>query len=154
MTKLKLRHWPQYLIALLMLVLVVLMGWTYYLGRPGVTFERLIGTASYAQIEDLSLRRYKEGVISPHLFTIETDNEASVISGLVKECGMEKITPAERDRVLDEVDGEMVDVIQASPYLYQSKAYDLHHPKEGRLCVVFRDSGHIYLFVNGNLEGQ
>jgi len=42
-------------------------------------------------------------------------------------------------------------VIKKSPYMYLSQSYDLQNPKEGRMCLVFRDKEHLYLFINGNL---
>ncbi len=154
MSKLRWRHWPQYLLALLLLLLIVLMGWTYYLGKPAVTFERLVGSAPYAQIEDLSLRRYKKGAISPHLFTIRTHDAQAVTDRIVQDCGMQKVAPEALPKVLDEVDKEMVAVIGHSPFVYQSTKYDLSHPDKGRLCVLFADKRDLYLFINGNLEGQ
>ena len=147
----KLRHLPHYFLAFLLLVLLVLEIWTWYLGTADVTFKRLVGSAPYPQIRDLSLRRYKESPISPHLFTITTKDEKSVLQRLGSDCNLGTIRFERLPDVVGEVDEEMVDVIQKSPYIYLSKTYDLQHPKEGRMCLVFRDQKHIYLFMNGNL---
>ena len=147
----KLRFVPLFILVTLMLILVLIQSWTFYLGTTDVTFERLTGSKPYSEIKDMSLRRYKEGVISPHLFTIETDNDNRVIEQLTKDCTMEKITVDKLPKEAEETDEEMVDVIEKSPYIYLSKAYDLQHPKEGRMCLVFRDKDRLYLFINGNL---
>jgi len=147
----KLRFVPLFILVTLMLILVLIQSWTFYLGTTDVTFERLTGSKPYSEIKDMSLRRYKEGVISPHLFTIETDNDNRVIEQLTKDCTMEKITVDKLPKEAEETDEEMVDVIEKSPYIYLSKAYDLLQPKEGRMCLVFRDKEHLYLFINGNL---
>jgi hypothetical protein len=111
----------------------------------------LIGTKPYKEISDISLRRYKEDAISPHLFTITTDNELKVIEKFTKDCDIKKIAFEKLPNVANKVDKEMVDVIEKSPYIYLSKSYDLENPKEGRMCLLFRDKEHLYLFINGNL---
>ena len=147
----KLRFVPLYILVVLMTILVLIQSWTFYLGTTDVTFERLTGSKPYSEIKDMSLRRYKEGVISPHLFTIETDDNQKVIGKLSKDCTMEKISVDKLPKEAEETDKEMVEVIEKSPYIYLSKSYDLQHPKEGRMCLVFRDKDRLYLFINGNL---
>jgi len=147
----KLRFVPLYILVTLMTILVLIQGWTFYLGTTDVTFERLTGSKPYKEIKDMSLRRYKEGVISPHLFTIETDDNQKVIEKLSKDCTMEQISVDKLPEEAKETDKEMVEVIEKSPYIYLSKSYDLQLPKEGRMCLVFRDKEHLYLFINGNL---
>jgi len=140
-----------FILAALILILIFFQAWTFYLGTTDVTFERLLGNKPYKEIKDISLRRYKEGVISPHLFTITTDNETKVIEELSRDCGLEKISFDKLPETANEVDKEMVEVIEKSPYIYLSKTYDLQKPKEGRMCLVFRDKTKLYLFINGNL---
>jgi len=147
----KLRFVPLFILVVLMTILVLIQSWTFYLGTTDVTFERLTGSKPYSEIKDMSLRRYKEGVISPHLFTIETDDNQKVIEKLSKDCSMEKISLDKLPKEAEETDKEMVEVIEKSPYIYLSKTYDLQQPKEGRMCLVFRDKEHLYLFINGNL---
>jgi len=147
----KLKYIPLTILAVLMLILIFFQAWTFYLGTTGVTFERLTGSEPYSEIKEMSLRRYKEGAISPHLFTIKTDNDKKVIEKLSKDCAMEKISVEKLPKEAEETDKEMVSVIRKSPYIYLSKSYDFQDPKEGRMCLVFRDKEHLYLFVNGNL---
>jgi len=147
----KLKFIPLTILVVLMLILIFFQAWTFYLGTTDVTFKRLTGSEPYTEIEEMSLRRYKEGAISPHLFTIKTDNEKKVIEKLSKACDMEKIGVEKLPKEAAEADEEMVEVIEKSPYIYLSKAYDLLQPKEGRMCLVFRDKEHLYLFINGNL---
>ena len=147
----KLKNIPLFILVMLMLILIFFQSWTFYLGTTDVTFERLLGTKPYKEIKDVSLRRYKEGVISPHLFTITTDNELKVIEKFIKDCDIKKIAFEKVPKVANKVDKEMVDVIEKSPYIYLSKSYDLENPKEGRMCLLFRDKEHLYLFINGNL---
>jgi len=147
----KLRFVPLYILAILMIILVFFQAWTFYLGTTDVTFERLIGSKPYPEIQDMSLRRYKEGVISPHLFTITTEDDQKLIDDLSKECNMEKISVDRLPKEAKETDEEMVEVIEKSPYVYLSRAYDLQDPKKGRMCLLFRDQAHLYLFINGNL---
>ncbi|WP_153015044.1 hypothetical protein [Sulfurovum riftiae] len=134
-----------------MAILIFFQAWTFYLGTTNVTFERLTGSKPYSEIKEMSLRRYKEGAISPHLFKIETDDDKKIIEKLSKDCGMEKITVDKLPKEAEETDKEMVEVIEKSPYIYLSRSYDLQHPQEGRMCLVFRDKEHLYLFINGNL---
>ena len=134
-----------------MLILIFFQSWTFYLGSTNVTFERLLGVKPYKEIKDMSLRRYKEGVISPHLFTIKTGNEAAIIKDFTRDCGIKKIVFENLPIELKDIDTEMVEVIHKSPYVYLSQNYNLHVPKEGRMCVVFKDKENLYLFVNGNL---
>jgi len=147
----KLKNIPLFILVVLMLILIFFQSWTFYLGTTDVTFERLLGTKPYKEINDISLRRYKEGIISPHLFTITTDDESTVIEKFTKDCSIEKITFEKLPKVASKADKEMVDVIEKSPYIYLSKSYDLQNPKGGRMCLVFRDKQHLYLFINGNL---
>ncbi len=147
----KLRYLPQYILALLLAILLFLEGWTYYLGTSAVTFERLIGSKPYHDIKDLSLRRYKENAFSWHLFTIETDETTQVINALKNACHLQKIAIESLPKEVAQTDKEMVEVIKKSPLIYLSKQYDLQHPKEGRMCLVFADTTHLYLFINGNL---
>ena len=147
----KLRFIPLIILVILMSILVFFQAWTFYLGTTDVTFERLTGSKPYSEIKDMSLRRYKEGIISPHLFTIETDDETKMIEKLSKDCTLEKITVDKLPKEAEETDKEMVEVIEKSPYIYLSKSYDLQDPKEGRMCLVFRDKERLYLFINGNL---
>lgn len=147
----RLRNLPVLILAFLLLLLLFFEIWTYYLGTPDVTFERLLGTKPYKEIEALSLRRYKKGEISPHLFRIKTTNAQSVIQKLTPICRLEKIDKAHLPEAAKDTDPEMVEVIGRSPYIYLSKSYDLHHPKAGRMCLVFRDESDLYLFMNGNL---
>ena len=104
----KLKFVPLFILVTLMLILVLIQSWTFYLGTTDVTFERLAGSKPYSEIKDMSLRRYKEGVISPHLFTIETDNDNRVIEQLTKDCTMEKITVDKLPKEAEETDKEMV----------------------------------------------
>ncbi len=147
----KLRFVPLYILVALMLILVFFQSWTFYLGTTDVTFERLLGKAPYKEIQELSLRRYKKGAISPHLFTLKTTDESKVITELKEDCGIEKTTIQHLPKEAREADSEMVEVIEKSPYIYLSKSYDLQNPKAGRMCLVFRDKEHLYLFINGNL---
>ena len=147
----KLKFIPQYILALLLLILIFLEGWTYYLGTSKASFERLIGAKPYEEIQELSLRRYKENAISPHLFTIQTDDEKRLLADLKKDCNLKKINFESLPKEADETDSEMVEVIKKSPFIYLSQAYDLTHPKKGRMCLLFRDKEKLYLFINGNL---
>ncbi len=147
----KLKYLPQYILVALLLILVFLEGWTYYLGTTNVTFERLIGTKPYKEIQDISLRRYKKNEISPHLFSIQTDKEDMLIDDLRKDCRLKKITFKELPKEAQETDEEMVEVIKKSPFIYLSKSYDLLDPKKGRMCLFFRDKTKFYLFINGNI---
>ena len=147
----KLRFVPLYILVALMLILVFFQSWTFYLGTTDVTFERLLGKEPYKEIQELSLRRYKKGVISPHLFTIKTDDESKVIAQLKEDCRIKKTTIQHLPKEARETDSEMVEVIEKSPYIYLSKSYDLQHPQKGRMCLLFRDKEHLYLFINGNL---
>jgi len=147
----KLKNVPLFILVVLMLVLMFFQAWTFYLGTTDVTFERLLGSKPYEEIEDISLRRYKKGVISPHLFTITTNDETKVRDKLTQDCGIEKITFQKLPKIVNKTDKEMVDVIEKSPYIYLSKTYDLQNPREGRMCLLFRDKAHLYLFINGNL---
>jgi len=147
----KLKNIPMFLLALLLCILIFFQSWTFYLGTTDVTFERLLGSKPYKEIEDMSLRRYKEGIISPHLFTITTHSEKETIENLSKTCKLEHTTIDKLPKEANETDEEMVDVIQKSPYIYLSKAYDLQNPKKGRMCLLFRDKEYLYLFINGNI---
>ena len=147
----RLKNIPLFILVMLMLILIFFQSWTFYLGTTDVTFERLLGNRPYKEIKDISLRRYKEGVISPHLFTITTDDESKVIERFTNDCSIQKIAFEKLPSVASKVDKEMVEVIEKSPYIYLSKSYDLQKPKEGRMCLIFRDKEHLYLFINGNL---
>jgi hypothetical protein len=147
----RVKNIPMLFLVFLLLVLMFFQSWTFYLGTTDVTFERLLGKKPYKEIKDISLRRYKEDVISPHLFTITTDDESKVIERFTNDCSIQKIAFEKLPSVASKVDKEMVEVIEKSPYIYLSKSYDLQKPKEGRMCLLFRDKEHLYLFINGNL---
>jgi len=147
----KLRSIPLIILVFLMLILIFFQSWTFYLGTTDVTFERLLGSKPYKEIKDISLRRYKKNPISPHLFTIKTEDDRKVIEEFTQDCHIKKIVFEKLPKEAKETDSEMVEVIEKSPYIYLSKSYDLHNPKDGRMCLVFRDKEHLYLFINGNL---
>ena len=147
----KLKFIPQYILAFLLLILIFLEGWTYYLGTSSASFERLVGAKPYEEIKNLSLRRYKENAISAHLFTIQADDEKRLLTDLKKDCNLEKIDFGDLPQEAKETDSEMVEVIKKSPFIYLSQAYDLTKPKDGRMCLLFRDKEKLYLFINGNL---
>ena len=147
----RLKNIPMFILVFLLLVLIFFQSWTFYLGTTDVTFERLLGTKVYKEISDISLRRYKKDAISPHLFTITTDDESKIIEHFTQDCDIQKIPFEKLPEVANKVDKEMVEVIEKSPYIYLSKSYDLQNPKEGRMCLIFRDKEHLYLFINGNL---
>ena len=147
----KLKFIPQYILGLLLLILIFLEGWTYYLGTSAVSFERLVGAKPYTEIKELSLRRYKENAISAHLFSIQTEDAKRLLADLKRDCNLKKIDFEALPKEADETDSEMVEVIQKSPFIYLSQTYDLTHPKEGRMCLLFRDKEKFYLFINGNL---
>jgi hypothetical protein len=147
----KIKNLPIIFLAFLMLILLFFEIWTYYLGTTDVTFKRLLKHEPYKEISDLSLRRYKENAISPHLFTITTNDEKSVIKKLKSDCRIKKRDIKSVPKIIKDIDKEMIDVIKRSPYIYLSNSYDLKNPKEGRMCLLFRDKDHLYLFINGNL---
>jgi len=147
----KLKFIPLAILVILLLILIFFQSWTFYLGTTDVAFERLLGTKPYQEIKEMSLRRYKKGVFSPHLFTISSDNEHMIIEHLSKDCAIQRIPIEKLPVEVRETDKEMVEVIEKSPYLYLSKSYNLQDPKAGRMCLLFRDTKKIYLFINGNL---
>ncbi len=147
----KLKNIPMFILFILILILIFFQSWTFYLGTTDVTFERLLGKKLYKEISDISLRRYKKGTISPHLFTITTEDETKVIEHFTNDCGIENITFDKLPEIVNNVDIEMVEVIKKSPYIYLSRSYNLQTPQKGRMCLVFRDKEHLYLFINGNL---
>ena len=147
----RVKNIPMFILAFLLLVLIFFQSWTLYLGSTDVTFERLLGKKPYKEISDISLRRYKEGFISPHLFTITSEDDSKVIEDLKKDCNIQKIKFENIPTEANKTDKEMVDVIKNSPYIYLSKSYDLQNPKDGRMCLVFRDKEYLYLFINGNI---
>ncbi len=142
----KLKYIPQYLLALLLLILIFLEGWTWYLGTPDVTFRRYMGADVPSYVQDLSLRRYK-AEHSPHLFTMEVapQNEQKMIAWLQRHCDLEKAPADALPPSLTKVDDEMVEVVKKSPYIYLTK-YPAH-----RFCLLFRDKGKLYLYLNGDL---
>ncbi len=147
----KLKFIPLAILVILLLILIFFQSWTFYLGTTDVTFERLLGTKPYKEIKEMSLRRYKKGVFSPHLFSIKSNNETAIVEHLSKDCAIQRISIEKLPDEVRETDKEMVEVIEKSPYLYLSKSYDLQHPKAGRMCLLFRDKQKLYLFINGNL---
>ncbi len=142
----KLKYIPQYLLALLLLLLVFLEGWTWYLGTSDVTFSRYMGADAPSYVQDLSLRRYK-AEHSPHLFTLEVapQDEQKLISWLQHRCDLEKARADALPPSLAKVDGEMVDVVKNSPYIYLTKG------PSHRFCLLFRDKEKLYLYLNGDL---
>ena len=142
----KLKYIPQYLLALLLLLLIFLEGWTWYLGTPDVTFRRYAGADVPSYVQDLSLRRYK-AEHSPHLFTMEVppQDEQKLIGWLQHRCGMVRASAGALPPLLTKVDGEMVEVVKKSPYIYLTE--DSGH----RFCLLFRDKERLYLYLNGDL---
>jgi hypothetical protein len=148
----KFKYLPQYFLAFLLMVLIFLEGWTYYLGRPGVTFERYVIDPVPVVIKDLGLRRYK-AEHSPHLFSmkVDTKDEKAFLEQLTTHCRMQKIDFKDLPKIVTQVDPEMVDVIQKSPYIYMHQAVDTGKAEKGRFCILFRDHDTIYLYLNGDL---
>ena len=143
---------PYYFLFLLLLILAALQIWTYYLGRPGPTFERYLADPVPESISDLKVRRYK-AAHSPHLFTmtVEKSDEEALKRELIAACRMEKISPDMLPPFLSEVDAEMVEVIRRSPFVYLRKDYDLKNAKKGRFCLMFADKENLFVYLNGDL---
>ena len=146
------KYIPLYILALLLAILVFLEAWTYYLGRPSVTFERYLGKPVPAVVEDLGLRRYR-AEHSPHLFDIKVskENEKQLIDEMVRQCHMQKISAKRLPKAVAKVDTEMVDVIKLSPYIYMTAKYNEANVTAHRLCILFRDDKRLYLYLNGDL---
>lgn len=147
----KLKNLPMLFLFVLLLILIFFQAWTFYLGTTDVTFERLMGSKPYSEIKEMSLRRYKEEAISPHLFTITSSDDNLTRKHLVDNCNAKMVEPSKIPPIARKVDKEMVEVMERSPYIYVSQFYDLAKPELGRMCVIFRDNSHLYLFMNGNL---
>ena len=145
----KFKYLPQYFLALLLLILLFLEGWTWYLGTTGVTFKRYLGEEVPPYVQEISLRRYK-AAHSPHLFTMEVDanDEKKLIERLAGRCHMKQVTADTLPASLEKVDKEMVEVIQKSPVIYMTT-----DPKR-RFCLLFRDKEKYYLYLEGDLEKQ
>ena len=143
----KFKYLPQYFLALLLLILLFLEGWTWYLGTTGVTFKRYLSAEVPPYVQEISLRRYK-AAHSPHLFTMEVDanNEEKLINWLVGRCHMQRVSPDVLPASLTKVDDEMVEVIRKSPVIYMTT-----DPKQ-RFCLLFRDKEKYYLYLEGDLE--
>ncbi len=143
----KFKYLPQYFLALLLLILLFLEGWTWYLGTTGVTFKRYLGEEVPSYVQDISLRRYK-AAHSPHLFSmkINANDEQKLIDRLVGRCHMKQVTSDALPASLMKVDNEMVEVIKKSPFIYMTT-----DPKQ-RFCLLFRDKTKFYLYLEGDLE--
>ncbi len=148
----KLKYLPQYFLVLLLGILIFLEAWTYYLGTPSVTFERYVHEKVPKEIKDLGLRRYN-AAHSPHLFRIKTSqkDEKILIKNLINQCKMHTVSSKSLPKILKDVDSEMVEVMQASPYLYMTKDFDIKDVTSHRLCILFRDKDTLYLYLNGDL---
>ncbi len=143
----KFKYLPQYFLALLLLILLLLEGWTWYLGTTDVTFKRYLGEEVPSFVREISLRRYK-AAHSPHLFTMTVDvnDEQKLIDWLTGRCHMQRVMPDALPASLKKVDDEMVEVIQKSPFIYMTT-----DPKQ-RFCLLFRDKEKYYLYLEGDLE--
>ena len=143
------KYIPQYILAILMLISIFLVAFTYYIQRPQPTFERLVSKPMPTEITKIKFERYGTKH-TPILFQIETNSKQTLLKKLKKVCSLSKISANMIPSFVSKTDTNLTKIIKNSPEIFMSKEYNLSNPKQKRFCLEFFQNRKIYLYVNGN----
>ncbi len=137
------KHLPQKILAVLIIILLFLVGFTYYIQKPIPTFKRLIGKDIAANIKDIKLDRY-DTKQHPVIFKIVPKNGKyeQLFTNITNACKAEKIEPAQVPNNLNKIDKKLVKTVKKSKQIFLSKA------NSNKSCLIFTQDREIFLYIN------
>ena len=138
------KNLPQKILALLFIILIFLVGFTYYIQRPIPTFKRLVSDRMLLNIQDIKLERY-DTKNHPVLFKLEPKDGKSkkLFADLTNECKAGKIEPSQVPDSINKVDKGLAKSAKESKQIFLSK------PDNGKFFLLFKQNEEIFLFTNG-----
>ncbi len=137
------KHLPQKILAFLIVILLFLVGFTYYIQKPIPTFKRLIGKKIVLDIKDMQLDRY-DTKHHPVIFKIlpKDGKYEQLFTGIVNACKAKKIEPAQVPNSLNKIDKKLVKTVKKSKQIFLSKG------NTSKFCLLFKQDGEIFLYTN------
>lgn len=137
------KHLPQKILAFLIVILLFLVGFTYYIQKPIPTFKRLVSNKIVLDLKDIKLDRY-DTKHHPVLFkfTPKDGKSKKLFADLTNECKAEKIEPNRVPEAISKIDKNLVKTIKKSKQIFASK------PDSNKSCLLFTQNEALFLFIN------
>ena len=137
------KHLPQKILAFLIVILLFLVGFTYYIQKPIPTFKRLVSSKIVLDLKDIKLDRY-DTKHHPVLFkfTPKDGKSKKLFADLTNECKAEKIEPNRVPEAISKIDKNLVKTIKKSKQIFASKS------DSNKSCLLFKQDKAIFLFTN------
>jgi len=137
------KNLPQKILALLIVILLFLVGFTYYIQRPMPTLKRLLSKNIVLDVKSIQLDRY-DTKHHPVLFKIVPKNGKfkKQLGELIEVCSAKTIEPKEIPEDIKRVDKNLVESIKKSKQI-------LHSSKDSnKSCLLFTQNEVIFLYLN------
>ncbi len=137
------KHLPQKILAVLIVILLFLVGFTYYIQKPIPTFKRLIGKDIAVNIKDIKLDRY-DTKHHPVIFKIvpKEGKNKKLFTDIANACQAKKIEPTQVPNSLNKVDKKLLKTVKKSKQILLSKA------DSNKSCLIFTQDREIFLYIN------
>ena len=134
---------PQKILAVLIVILLFLVGFTYYIQKPIPSFKRLVSKNITLDLKDIKLDRY-DTKHHPVLFKLTPKEGTSkkLFANLVNECKAEKIDANKIPEAINMIDKNLVKSIKNSKEIFLSK------PNNGKYFLLFTQNQDIFLYTN------
>jgi len=137
------KNLPQKILAVLIIILLLLVGVTYYIQRPMPTLKRLVSKNIVLDTKSIQLDRY-DTKHHPVLFKIvpKDGKFKKQFADLIKACKAQEIEPDKIPESINRVDKKLVETIKKSkPIFYSSK-------ESNKSCLLFTQNEVIFLYLN------
>ena len=137
------KNLPQKILAVLIIFLLFLVGFTYYIQKPIPSFKRLVSKNIVLDLQDIKLDRY-DTKHHPVLFklTPKEGKSKKLFSDLANECKAQKIDANKVPDDINKVDKKLVKIVKNSEQIFLSKQ------NSKKFCLLFRQNGEIFLYTN------
>ena len=137
------KHLPQKILVVLIVILLLLVGVTYYIQKPIPTFKRLISKSIVLDLKDIKLDRY-DTKHHPVLFKFSPKDGKSkkLFADLVDACKAEQIEANKIPEAINKVDKNLVESIKKSKQIFASKS------DSNKSCLIFKQEEEIFLYSN------
>ena len=134
---------PQKILAVLIVILLFLVGFTYYIQKPIPSFKRLVSKNITLDLKDIKLDRY-DTKHHPVLFKLTPKEGTSkkLFANLVNECKAKKIDANKIPEAINKIDKNLVKSIKNSKEIFLSK------PNNGKYFLLFTQNQDIFLYTN------
>ena len=137
------KHLPQKILAVLIIILLILVGVTYYIQKPIPTFKRLVSKSIVLDLKNIKLDRY-DTKHHPVLFkfTPKDGKSKKLFADLSNACKAEQIESNKIPEYISKVDKKLVESIKKSKQIFASKV------SSNKSCLLFTQDEEIFLYAN------